>query len=74
MTAEHRFPCDQCGADLRFDPDRGALLCDHCGHTEPVGAGPWQQTLLIVEKDEEGRLAERRTIGVAFVPLVAGDA
>jgi protein-L-isoaspartate(D-aspartate) O-methyltransferase len=40
----------------------------------PVGAGPWQQTLLIVEKDEEGRLAERRTIGVAFVPLVAGDA
>ncbi len=39
----------------------------------PVGAGPWQQTLLIVDKDEEGRLSERRTIGVAFVPLVAGS-
>ncbi|MGJ8602645.1 MAG: primosomal protein N' (replication factor Y) - superfamily II helicase [Marivita sp.] len=39
---EHRFPCDQCGADFRFDPERGHLLCDHCGHTsEIVGAGPW---------------------------------
>lgn len=29
---EHRFPCDQCGADLRFNPEAGALVCDHCGH------------------------------------------
>ena len=36
----------------------------------PVGAGPWQQTLLVIDKDEAGRLKERRTIGVAFVPLV----
>jgi len=34
--AEHRFPCVQCGADLRFDPAAGQLVCDHCGHTEPV--------------------------------------
>lgn len=33
---EHRFPCDQCGADLRFDPARAALVCDHCGNTEPL--------------------------------------
>lgn len=38
----------------------------------PTGAGPWQQKLLIVDKDARGGLAERRTIGVAFVPLVAG--
>ena len=32
---EHRFPCDQCGADLRFDPNNSALSCDHCGfHTQ----------------------------------------
>lgn len=32
---EHRFPCDQCGADLRFDPSQGGLACNHCGfHTE----------------------------------------
>lgn len=38
----HRFPCDQCGADYRFDPASGTLTCDHCGHTEQIGAGPWK--------------------------------
>ncbi|MEL6620942.1 MAG: TFIIB-type zinc finger domain-containing protein [Pseudomonadota bacterium] len=31
--ADHRFPCDNCGADFRFDPDKGGLVCDHCGNT-----------------------------------------
>ena len=39
--AEHRFPCDQCGADYRFDPKSGTLICDHCGHSEPISSGPW---------------------------------
>ncbi|SMC50480.1 TFIIB-type zinc finger domain-containing protein [Primorskyibacter flagellatus] len=40
--SEHRFPCDQCGADMRFDPDAGQLVCDHCGNTAEVAqAGPW---------------------------------
>ncbi|WP_211097160.1 TFIIB-type zinc finger domain-containing protein [Aliishimia ponticola] len=30
---EHRFPCDTCGADLRYDPGEGQLICDHCGNT-----------------------------------------
>lgn len=34
--AEHRFPCDQCGADFRFDPEAGLLRCDHCGNTAPI--------------------------------------
>ncbi|MBJ6371475.1 TFIIB-type zinc finger domain-containing protein [Sedimentitalea arenosa] len=38
---EHRFPCEQCGADYRFDPAQGQLVCDHCGHTEAINAGPW---------------------------------
>ncbi|TDT77098.1 hypothetical protein BDE40_0376 [Litoreibacter halocynthiae] len=33
---EHRFPCDTCGSDLRFDPDDNALKCDHCGNVEPM--------------------------------------
>ncbi|MCF6443966.1 TFIIB-type zinc finger domain-containing protein [Nereida sp. MMG025] len=33
---EHRFPCDQCGADLRFDPSKGQLSCDFCGNSEPL--------------------------------------
>lgn len=30
--ALHRFPCDSCGADMRFDPSNGHLTCDHCGN------------------------------------------
>lgn len=53
---EHRFPCDQCGADYRFDPDRGELVCDHCGHVEEIAqAGPWQST--IRELDFQSALA-----------------
>jgi len=33
---EHRFPCPQCGADYRFDPAVAQLICDHCGHAEPM--------------------------------------
>lgn len=39
---QHRFPCENCGADLRFDPASGQMLCDHCGATESIsGTGPW---------------------------------
>ena len=33
---EHRFPCNTCGADMRFAPGEGQLVCDHCGNTEPL--------------------------------------
>jgi ribosomal protein S27E len=33
---EHRFPCDQCGADTRFAPGESQLSCDHCGHTQDI--------------------------------------
>lgn len=39
---EHRFPCDQCGADLRFDPGNDQLICDHCGNTQAITEGPWR--------------------------------
>ena len=31
---EHRFPCDACGSDMRFDPEARAMRCDHCGNME----------------------------------------
>lgn len=34
--AEHRFPCNTCGSDLRFDPASVQLVCDHCGNTEVI--------------------------------------
>lgn len=39
----------------------------------PVGSR-FAQELLLLDKDEAGGLHERRTIGVAFVPLVGGAA
>lgn len=36
---EHRFPCDQCGADMRFDPSGDRLICDHCGAVQQVERG-----------------------------------
>lgn len=34
---EHRFPCDQCGSDLRFEPGSDRLACDHCGANQELG-------------------------------------
>ncbi len=33
---EHRYPCDQCGAVLRFEPGQTRLTCDHCGHVQDI--------------------------------------
>ena len=33
---EHRFPCENCGSDMRYAPEAGKLVCDHCGNTEPI--------------------------------------
>jgi len=42
----HLFPCNNCGSDLRFSPEAGQLVCDHCGNTEPVtDDSPWANPL-----------------------------
>ena len=33
---EHRFPCDNCGSDFRYDPSNETLTCDHCGNTDRI--------------------------------------
>ena len=42
---EYRFPCDQCGADFRYDPEASKLVCDHCGNEaeleDDASDGPW---------------------------------
>ena len=35
-TEEHRFPCDNCGSDMRFDPGNNQMICDYCGNTTPL--------------------------------------
>ena len=38
-TQDHRFPCDACGGDMRFDPGGDRMVCDHCGKAEALGRG-----------------------------------
>lgn len=52
---EHKFPCHECGSDLRFQPGSDALVCDHCGATEALGNGPRKQSPL-AELDFEAAL------------------
>lgn len=58
---EHRFPCSNCGADMRFDPGGDQLICDHCGQTEAMEddtAGPWGgDATANVELDYEAAIA-----------------
>ena len=53
-AAINQFPCVNCGANTVFGPGTGALLCDHCGHSEPVEAS----STPIVENDFHATLNE----------------
>lgn len=33
---EYRWPCAQCGAQMRYTPGQTRLTCDHCGHTQDI--------------------------------------
>lgn len=37
--SEYRYPCENCGASLRFQPGQDVLICDYCGHEQRIGAG-----------------------------------
>ena len=47
---EHRFPCDTCGSDMRFDPAQSLLVCDHCGNVEPID-GTGRHASAVAEQD-----------------------
>lgn len=49
--AEHRWPCEQCGADLRFLPGSATLECDHCGHVQGIPAAPHTRARALGETD-----------------------
>ena len=37
---EYRWPCSQCGAQLRYEPGQTHLVCAHCGHEQDIPAEP----------------------------------
>ncbi|MEY8097001.1 primosomal protein N' (replication factor Y) - superfamily II helicase [Falsihalocynthiibacter sp. S25ZX9] len=51
---EHLFPCENCGADLRFSPKTGVLTCNQCGFRE----GRVEPKTTIPELDFKSALAD----------------
>ncbi|MCG7575218.1 primosomal protein N' (replication factor Y) - superfamily II helicase [Phaeobacter sp. CNT1-3] len=74
--SQHHFPCDLCGADFRYDPTKGQLICDHCGNEGEVRQkNPWAggireldferalQNLLPSQEMEETRVSQCPSCG-----------
>lgn len=38
--AARRFPCEQCGAVLRYAVGEQSMSCDYCGHQQTIDASP----------------------------------
>lgn len=58
LQDSHKFPCDQCGADYRYNPSERSLVCDHCGSQRPVAGSPWGSATLR-ELDFDAAIADR---------------
>lgn len=66
MTAEavtqakvRKFPCENCGADLRWEPGVTALRCEYCGFTKSVALSEER----IAEKSVDTALRAPRDLG-----------
>jgi DNA-directed RNA polymerase subunit RPC12/RpoP len=56
---EHRWPCAQCGAQLRYAPGQTSLTCSHCGHVQAiVSETPWSRAKALQELDLEKGLRD----------------
>lgn len=58
-TEDSRFPCDQCGADMRFDPGQDRLICDFCGHVQALSVDKSARNQAIRELDYQAAVANQ---------------
>lgn len=49
---EIRWPCEQCGAQLRFAPGQTRLACGHCGHEQTIAARSAEDTSLALKEHD----------------------
>ncbi|MCB1407347.1 MAG: primosomal protein N' (replication factor Y) - superfamily II helicase [Rhodobacteraceae bacterium] len=57
MTDTHRFPCAQCGAQLRYAPGQQRLTCQYCGHEQEIPFSDEQRNEALVTMDLREALA-----------------
>lgn len=53
----HRFPCEQCGAQLRYAPGQQRLTCQYCAHEQDVPFTDDERDAALVELDLRDALA-----------------
>jgi DNA-directed RNA polymerase subunit RPC12/RpoP len=56
---EHRYPCEQCGANLRYAPGQTKLVCDYCGHAQTIAPAGREKLAAMAEVDLAAGLAAR---------------
>ena len=57
---DRHWPCDSCGADLRFAPGQTRLICDHCGNVQEIPAASAESAANLREVDlAEGLRADQ---------------
>ncbi len=68
---ETRWPCESCGAVLRFVPGAAELRCDHCGHVQPIPPAPARERArALAEIDLARGLADDLAPGETAAPQV----
>ena len=82
VPEEHRFPCDACGSDLRFDPAAGALTIVLCRNGEEVARQQIADATLlfdewtaacVIGQGFGGKIAEVRIWDAARTPQAIKD-
>jgi DNA-directed RNA polymerase subunit RPC12/RpoP len=55
---DHRFPCENCGAQLVFAPGQTSLTCPYCGHVQQIPEGEQEEQVeALQEIDYSGTIA-----------------
>jgi len=55
-AGRERFPCPNCGGDMRYDPQASALKCPYCGTVQPVPASVAEGLASVAERPLESYL------------------
>lgn len=56
-TDAHRFPCENCGAQLRYAPGQQRLTCQYCGHEQEIPFSDEQRNQALTTMDLREALA-----------------
>ena len=66
--SERQFPCEQCGANLKYAPGQEVLHCEYCGHDTPLevdeSASVVEQDFHQALRDLAGTATENKTCSV----------